>query len=153
MFRLDGVGHRVNGLAPTGSDPVASPIIAPRKAAGERNGHIRHTDPEHPLLFCVQFFRDCWTVCSVAFPDNMYIIQALHPDGWRGQGTAQLEYWAYQEAQARCCSDGRNYRIIESGTNQVVALIDTSSCRVDHPALSVQDGRGARNKPTSTPRC
>ena len=83
----------------------------------------------------------------------MYIIQSLHPDGWREQGSARVEYWACQEAQARCCSDGRNYRIIESSTNQVVALIDTSSCRLVHSAVSVQEGRGARNKPTSTPRC
>ena len=62
----------------------------------------------------------------------MYIIESLHPDGWREQGSARVEYWAYQEAQARCCSDGRNYRIIESRTNQIVALIDTSSCRLDH---------------------
>lgn len=61
----------------------------------------------------------------------MYIIESLHPDGWREQGSAQVEYWAYAEAQARCCSDGRNYRIIESCTNQIVALIDISSCRLD----------------------
>jgi hypothetical protein len=60
----------------------------------------------------------------------VYIIEALHPDGWREQGTARVEYWAYQEAQMRCCSDGRNYRLLHSDSRQVVALIDTSSCRV-----------------------
>lgn len=60
----------------------------------------------------------------------MFIIQALHPDGWRERGTARVEYWAYQEAQARCCSDGRNYRLIRADTNEVIAMIDTSSCRV-----------------------
>ena len=61
---------------------------------------------------------------------NVYIIQALHPDGWREQGTARIEYWAYQEAQTRCCSDGRNYRLIRADTSEIVALIDTSSCRI-----------------------
>jgi hypothetical protein len=42
----------------------------------------------------------------------MFVIQALHPAGWIDQGTAQLEYWAHQEAQMRCCSDGRTYRIL-----------------------------------------
>lgn len=65
----------------------------------------------------------------------MYIIESLHPDGWREQGSAQLEYWAYQEAQARCCSDGRHYRIIESGRHEMVALINTSSCTLV-PSLS-----------------
>lgn len=60
----------------------------------------------------------------------MFIIEALHPDGWRQQGTAKVEYWACQEAQARCCSDGRNYRIIHEDSQRVVALVDTSSCRV-----------------------
>jgi hypothetical protein len=60
----------------------------------------------------------------------VYIIESLHPDGWREQGSAQVEYWAYQEAQARCCSDGRNYRIIDARTHEVVARIDTSSCRL-----------------------
>jgi len=60
----------------------------------------------------------------------MYVIEALHPDGWREQGRATVEYWAYQEAQMRCCSDGRNYRIRQVDSEQVVALVDTSSCRV-----------------------
>ncbi len=70
------------------------------------------------------------TGCSVSATADVFIIQALHPDGWRTQGSARVEYWAYQEAQARCCSDGRNYRIIHRDTNEIVALIDTSSCRL-----------------------
>ncbi|TVS02653.1 MAG: hypothetical protein EA413_11800 [Cyanobium sp. PLM2.Bin73] len=61
--------------------------------------------------------------------ETMFLIEALHPDGWRPQGRANLEYWAYQEAQTRCCSDGRNYRILNEDTNEIVALISTSSCR------------------------
>ena len=60
----------------------------------------------------------------------MCVIEALHPDGWREQGRANVEYWAYQEAQMRCCSDGRNYRIRQVDTEKVVAMVDTSSCRV-----------------------
>jgi len=60
----------------------------------------------------------------------VFIIQALHPEGWRDQGSAKVEYWAYQEAQMRCCSDGRNYRLIKADSNEVVAMIDTSSCRI-----------------------
>jgi hypothetical protein len=63
----------------------------------------------------------------------MYVIEALHPEGWRRQGRAQVEYWAYQEAQARCCSDGRNYRILNEDSGQIVALVNTSSCKVDRP--------------------
>ncbi|MFM7675896.1 MAG: hypothetical protein ACKO5F_09995 [Synechococcus sp.] len=65
-----------------------------------------------------------------SIPSIVYIIESLHPDGWRKQCSAQVEYWAYQEAQARCCSDGRNYRILHARTNDVVARIDTSSCRL-----------------------
>ncbi|MCP9926364.1 hypothetical protein KBY90_00565 [Cyanobium sp. CH-040] len=61
--------------------------------------------------------------------ETMFVIEALHPDGWRPQGRAKLEYWAYQEAQMRCCSDGRNYRILKEDANEIVALINTSSCR------------------------
>ena len=43
-----------------------------------------------------------------------------------------METTGQAEAQTRCCSDGRNYRIIDSRTNQIAALIDTSSCRLDH---------------------
>jgi hypothetical protein len=59
----------------------------------------------------------------------MYVIEALHSDGWRMQGRAAVEYWAQLEAQTRCCSDGRTYRIREEETNQVTALVDTSSCK------------------------
>jgi hypothetical protein len=59
----------------------------------------------------------------------MYVIQALHPDGWREQGRCVLEYWAYLEAQTRCCSDGRHYRIVEDSSKEVVTTVDSSSCR------------------------
>ncbi|MCP9886692.1 hypothetical protein KBY96_01905 [Cyanobium sp. ATX 6A2] len=69
----------------------------------------------------------------------MFVIEALHPDGWRPQGRANLEYWAYQEAQTRCCSDGRNYRIVNEDSNEIVALINTSSCRTNvQPAAERQ---------------
>lgn len=100
------------------------------RAATEMNGQIHHTDPKHPLQFCAAGFRDCWTDLSLPTV-SMYIIESLHPDGWREQGSARVEYWACMEAQARCCSDGRNYRIIESRTHRIVALIDTSSCRLN----------------------
>ncbi|MEB3199893.1 MAG: hypothetical protein VKK62_05130 [Synechococcaceae cyanobacterium] len=58
------------------------------------------------------------------------MIEALHPDGWRDQGQAKVEYWAYQEAQTRCCSDGRHYRIVEEPSRRIVALVDPSSCRM-----------------------
>lgn len=61
----------------------------------------------------------------------MFVIQALHPDGWIDQGTAQLEYWAHQEAQVRCCSDGRAYRIIKADDQRIVSMVSTSSCRPD----------------------
>lgn len=61
----------------------------------------------------------------------MFVIQALHSAGWVDQGTAQLEYWAQQEAQMRCCSDGRTYRILSGADRQLVALITTSGCRID----------------------
>jgi len=31
----------------------------------------------------------------------MFIIECLHPDGWRQKGRTAQEYWAYQEAQDR----------------------------------------------------
>ena len=65
----------------------------------------------------------------------MFLIQALHPDGWIDQGTAQLEYWAYQEAQMRCCSDGRTYRILTADERQIAAMITTSGCRIDQQRL------------------
>lgn len=61
---------------------------------------------------------------------SMFLIEALHPDGWRQQGRARLEYWACQEAQMRCCSDGRNYRIVDESNGRIVALLDSSSCRI-----------------------
>jgi hypothetical protein len=66
---------------------------------------------------------------------TMFLIQALHPDGWTDQGTAQLEYWAYQEAQTRCCSDGRTYRILSGEDQSIVAMITTSGCRLDRQRL------------------
>ena len=59
----------------------------------------------------------------------MYVIQALHSDGWREQGRCDVEYWAYLEAQTRCCSDGRHYRIVDASSQQVVTTVDVSSCR------------------------
>jgi hypothetical protein len=59
----------------------------------------------------------------------MYVIEALHPDGWRLQGRCNAEYWAYQEARTRCCSDGRNYRILRQDTGQIVAMLEANSCR------------------------
>jgi hypothetical protein len=59
----------------------------------------------------------------------MFLIEALHPDGWRQQGRTQLEFWAHQEAQVRCFSDGRNYRILEAGSGRIVAFVAPSSCR------------------------
>jgi len=67
----------------------------------------------------------------------MFVIQALHPDGWIDRGTAQQEYWAYQEAQMRCCSDGRTYRILSATDHQILATITTSSCRMDRQRLEV----------------
>ena len=66
---------------------------------------------------------------------KIFLIQALHPDGWIDQGTSPLEYWAYQEAQMRCCSDGRTYRILTGDDRQIVALITTSGCRLDRQRL------------------
>jgi hypothetical protein len=67
----------------------------------------------------------------------MFVIEALHPDGWHRQGSARLEYWACQEAQVRCCSDGRHYRICDEQTQRLVALINPSSCRTGSPRASV----------------
>ena len=62
----------------------------------------------------------------------MFVLESLHPDGWRQQGTYKLEYWAYQEAQARCCSDGRNYRILHGPTQRLVTLVSSSCCKPSH---------------------
>ena len=59
----------------------------------------------------------------------MYVIEVLHSDGWRIQGRAAAEYWAQLEAQTRCCSDGRQYRIRDEATNQVTSMVDSTSCR------------------------
>lgn len=59
----------------------------------------------------------------------MFSIEALHPDGWRCQGHSTLEYWATQEAQIRCCSDGRHYRIMNEATGAIAAMVPSSSCR------------------------
>lgn len=70
--------------------------------------------------------------CLVAVVSSLcavYVIQALHPDGWRNQGRCAVEYWAYLEAQTRCCSDGRHYRIVDEVSHQVVTAVDTSCCR------------------------
>ncbi len=66
----------------------------------------------------------------------MFLIQAHHPDGWIDQGTAQLEYWAYQEAQMRCCSDGRTYRIVSGEDQQIAAIITTRGCRIDRQRVA-----------------
>jgi hypothetical protein len=63
----------------------------------------------------------------------MYVIQALHSDGWREQGRFAVEYWAYLEAQTRCCSDGRHYRIVDESSAKVVTSVDDSSCRALNP--------------------
>jgi hypothetical protein len=59
----------------------------------------------------------------------MFRIEALHPDGWQPRGRFRLEYWAQQEARMRCCSDGRNYRILEEESGCIVAILDTGGCR------------------------
>lgn len=66
--------------------------------------------------------------CCLLTP-AMFVIEALHPDGWRRQGRTKVEYWAYQEAQTRCCSDGRTYRILDEDTQRIMAMVNTSSCR------------------------
>lgn len=60
-------------------------------------------------------------------PLTMFIIECLHPDGWRQKGRTAQEYWAYQEAQVRSCSDGRTYRIIDATSHLVVAMV--SGCQ------------------------
>jgi len=65
----------------------------------------------------------------------MFVIQALHPEGWIDQGAAQLEYWAYQEAQMRCCSNGRTHRILSGNDRLIVGVIATSSCRINRHHL------------------
>lgn len=59
------------------------------------NGQIHHSDPKHPLQFFAAGLRDCWTDRSHP-PASMYIIESLHPDGWREQGSARVEYWGWR---------------------------------------------------------
>ena len=59
----------------------------------------------------------------------MFVIEALHPEGWRAIGHCDLEYWACQEAQLRCCADGRHHRVVDDREAQVVAVLDPASCR------------------------
>jgi hypothetical protein len=59
----------------------------------------------------------------------MFVIQALHPEGWKDQGRSEVEYWAYQEAQIRCCSDGRHYRLLQESSGQIVGWVNPQSCR------------------------
>ena len=56
----------------------------------------------------------------------MFVIESLHPDGWKPIGHATQEYWAYQEAQLRSCSDGRHYRIVDPSCMRVMALVSAS---------------------------
>ena len=80
-------------------------------------------------------FADRWsqqrlTAVRVIAKPPMFILEALHPDGWYPQGSAKVEYWALQEAQILCCGDGRHYRILEADSGRIVALVDPSSCRI-----------------------
>lgn len=65
--------------------------------------------------------------------EPVYVIEALHSDGWRVLGTSPVEYWAYLEAQTRCCSDGRAYRIREQSSQTIVGFVDNSSCKALTP--------------------
>ena len=62
--------------------------------------------------------------------EAMYAIEALHPDGWKEQGRSKVEYWAYQEAQIRSCSDGRHYRILQQDSGRIVGMVNPQSCRM-----------------------
>jgi len=59
----------------------------------------------------------------------MFVIEALHPDGWRIQGRTAVEYWAQVEAQTRCFSDGRTHRVRDEDDERVVSFVDTTCCR------------------------
>jgi len=74
----------------------------------------------------------------------MFVIEALSPAGWQQRGTAQAEYWALQEAQILCCSDGRIHRILNAESGLVVAVIDPSSCRIP-PGQRPQEAEAARS--------
>ena len=59
----------------------------------------------------------------------MYILEALHPEGWVHAATFEQEYWAIQQAQARSRSDGRHYRILEGDSRQIVWVLDRGISR------------------------
>jgi len=69
----------------------------------------------------------------------MVVIQVLHPDGWRELGRCSSEYWAHQEAQTRCCSDGRHYRILHPDNSAVIG-----ADRVHPQGAASADGRHGR---------
>ncbi|MBW0173359.1 MAG: hypothetical protein KXJ50_03570 [Vulcanococcus sp.] len=87
-------------------------------------------DPKPILLFWSESRR---TSFSGSIPDPqdsaMFVIEALHTDGWRIEGHTAVEYWAQIEAQTRCCSDGRTYRIRDEDNERVLSLVETSCCR------------------------
>jgi len=60
---------------------------------------------------------------------TMFIIEALQPEGWVEQDQHPVEYWAIQQAQSRCCVEGITYRIRDTVSGQVTAVVETSSCR------------------------
>ena len=59
----------------------------------------------------------------------MYIVEAFDPEGWVVKHQHPLEYWAIRDAQGRCCAEGIRYRIREARSNQITAVVDTSSCK------------------------
>lgn len=59
----------------------------------------------------------------------MFIIEAQHPEGWKAEGHCDLEYWACQEAQLRCCADGLRHRVVDDSSDQIVAVLEPASCR------------------------
>jgi len=62
----------------------------------------------------------------------MFIVEALHPEGWVYSATFELEYWAIQNAQLRSRSDGRHYRILDAASQQIVCVLDSGSCGAMH---------------------
>ncbi len=67
---------------------------------------------------------------------TMFLIQSLHPDGqWVDEGVVQLEYWAYQDAQRRCCTEGCSHRILTDHDHQIVAMVTTGSCPTNQQRL------------------
>lgn len=66
----------------------------------------------------------------------MFLIQSLHPGGqWINEAVAKIEYWAYQDAQRRCCAEGRSHRILTDHDHQIVAMITTGSCPINRQRL------------------